>query len=345
MDKVKKTGSLHFMKNKALLILIADKLTICLLIVFLLKQIGTPGWDMIIIFSFFALIQIFIVLFQIREQVKPLQELERVASIIEDGLYDGDSDYLEGLTNDDSYSGVERLIFCVKTALQNNYTSQMLKSQAEVHALQSQINPHFLYNTLETIRSHAIVQKSTEIAEMTEALATLFRYSISQPGEMTSFAEELENVDNYLTIQRYRFPDKFSVVKKIEDEEIFKYRLPILTIQPIIENAIHHGLETKLGVGTITIRAFSTQTRLVIMIEDDGSGISEERLREIDTALHEKPKAGDMAVEISSARKKAGIALINVNRRIQFYFGQEYGIHVYSTQGVGTTVELSLPKM
>lgn len=345
MDKVKKTNSFHFLNNKALFILIADKLTICLMIVFLLKQIGTPGLDTIIFFSFFALIQIFIVVFQIREQIRPLQELERVASIIEDGLYDGDSDYLEGLTNDDSYSGVERLISCVKTALQNNYTSQMLKSQAEIHALQSQINPHFLYNTLETIRSHAIIQKSTEIAEMTEALATLFRYSISQPGEMTSFAEELENVDNYLTIQRYRFPDKFSVVKKIEDEEILKYRLPILTIQPIIENAIHHGLETKLGVGTITIRAFTTQTRLVIMVEDDGSGISAERLREIDTAFHETPKAGGMAVETSSAMKKSGIALINVNRRIQFYFGQEYGIHVYSTQGVGTTVELSLPKM
>jgi len=342
MDKVKKTNSFHFLNNKALFILIADKLTICLMIVFLLKQIGTPGLDTIIFFFFFCPDPD---IYSFREQIRPLQELERVASIIEDGLYDGDSDYLEGLTNDDSYSGVERLISCVKTALQNNYTSQMLKSQAEIHALQSQINPHFLYNTLETIRSHAIIQKSTEIAEMTEALATLFRYSISQPGEMTSFAEELENVDNYLTIQRYRFPDKFSVVKKIEDEEILKYRLPILTIQPIIENAIHHGLETKLGVGTITIRAFTTQTRLVIMVEDDGSGISAERLREIDTAFHETPKAGGMAVETSSAMKKSGIALINVNRRIQFYFGQEYGIHVYSTQGVGTTVELSLPKM
>lgn len=235
---------------------------------------------------------------------------------------------------------IDHLIRQVQEAIHNDYTSQMLKSQAEMQALQSQINPHFLYNTLETIRSHALSKKSFDIAEMTEALATLFRYSISRPGEMATFAEEMGNVDSYMIIQQYRFSSRFKIVKEIEDDSILNYRLPILTIQPIVENAIHHGLETKMGPGTVTIRAYSTQSRLVIEISDDGSGMSEERLKEIRQEL-----CGMKAAPGRSPKKHGGIALLNVDRRLKFYFGPEYGLTVYSTRQVGTSVGILLPKI
>ena len=128
-------------------------------------------------------------------------------------------------------------------------------------------------------------------------------------------------------------------VKRIEEESVLSYKLPILTIQPIVENAIHHGLETKMGTGTITLRAFTTQDRLMIYIMDDGMGMSEGRLKEIQQAMEGKgsPSSG-------SKGKNMGIAMINVNQRIKFYFGSEYGLKVYSAPGAGTTVEISLPK-
>ncbi|MBC8585427.1 sensor histidine kinase [Youxingia wuxianensis] len=277
--------------------------------------------------------------YEIKELLFPIRELEKLAAIVEASDLQQTKDDYDKRDAIGEGSELDRLINRVITALHNDYTSQMLKSQAEMHALQSQINPHFLYNTLETIRSHAISNQSTEIAEMTEALATLFRYSISQAGEMATFAQELENVQNYLLIQRYRFPEKFVFVKRIEEESVLSYKLPILTIQPIVENAIHHGLETKMGTGTITLRAFTTQDRLMIYIMDDGMGMSEGRLKEIQQAMEGKgsPSSG-------SKGKNMGIAMINVNQRIKFYFGSEYGLKVYSAPGAGTTVEISLPK-
>ena len=345
MKIIKKNEKISFTWIKTLGLLILDNVIIITLVLYLFSRIEQINNTIKVICVLFILFHIFYIIFQIKEQIIPLYELEKAAFIVEDDSIGSDDISLEWLENKGYNSGVKRLINCVKIALQKNYSAEMMKSQAEIHALQSQINPHFLYNTLETIRSQAIVQKSTGIEKMTEALATLFRYSISKPGEMASFSDELENVENYLIIQRYRFPNKFSFVKELEDPDILNYQLPILTIQPIVENAIHHGLETKLGPGTITISAFSTQSRLKITINDNGSGISEERLAEIDEALNEPPSIENLTVNSGSLRKKSGIALINVNRRIQFYFGQEYGIRVYSTQGIGTTVELNLPKI
>lgn len=228
-----------------------------------------------------------------------------------------------------------------RTVIKSDYDSRILKTQAEIHALQSQINPHFLYNTLESIRSEALMQNCGEIAEMTEALATLFRYSISRPGDMATLEQELENVENYLLIQQYRFPQKFEIVKKIEDEEVLHCRLPVLTIQPLVENAIHHGLETMIGRGKITIRAFRTQQHMVVSVADNGCGMSAARLAQVREAMENDDD--DATLSSRDSGKKAGIALINVSRRVRFYYGPEYGLQIYSTEGVGTTVELTLP--
>jgi two-component system sensor histidine kinase YesM len=251
------------------------------------------------------------------------------------------------LGNTDSFDlsgSAEKVFDRLIKAIGSEATAKMLVTQAEIRALQNQINPHFLYNTLEAIRCHAIAHRMPEIAEMTEALATLFRYGINRPGKMATLAEELDNVRNYLTIQKYRFADKISVAWFVEDEDanIMECPLPILTIQPIVENAIHHGLETKMGNGVISIRAYTTQTKLIISVTDDGIGIPEQKLDEILHALYETSNLSSMLTK--DPNFVSGIALINVNQRLKFYFGEEYGLNIESTVGCGTSVEIIMPR-
>lgn len=221
--------------------------------------------------------------------------------------------------------------------------SEVLKTQAQIATLQSQINPHFLYNTLESIRSKALLHDEDEIATMIETLALLFRYNISRGDEAASIADELQNVKNYIAIQNYRFRNKFLLKLDLEDEteDIFEsYMLPPLTLQPIVENAVHHGLEKKIGQGTICIRAFQTQDKLIIQVRDDGAGISAETIDEIREKLR---SASGIPKRTQVPKKGSGIALLNVNQRIQLFFGAQYGLDIISAPNVGTQVELTLP--
>lgn len=228
---------------------------------------------------------------------------------------------------------------------ENEYVSELLMERARAHALQSQINPHFLYNTLDTIRSHAISRNQREIAEMTEALARIFRYSISKKSDTVTFSEELYNIDKYLLIQQYRFQNRFEIIKRFDktDERVMmELRMPILTIQPIIENAIYHGLEPKSGIGHIVISAYLTESLFIINIYDNGVGMDEEQLEQIRRKLHNKE------ILSGSANKEgnhSGIAITNVNSRIKHYFGEDYGLDIMSTKGVGTWVEIILPQI
>ena len=236
---------------------------------------------------------------------------------------------------------INHLLNTVKKATEDEYKAQNLRSQAEVFALQSQINPHFLYNTLDTIRSYALSCNAEDIAAMTESLSTLFRYSISRPGELTTLEEELNNVRNYLLIQQYRFPDKVEYKEEIQVHHILNYKMPVLTIQPIVENAIHHGLEMKLEKGWIKVRVFSTDHNVTIYISDNGIGMREDALARLRQKLKQ---GGEISYrEKNKEKRETGIALLNVDKRLKFYYGNQYGLQVRSTFGVGTMVEIRLP--
>ena len=215
------------------------------------------------------------------------------------------------------------------------------KRQAQYLALQNQINPHFLYNTLESIRSEALISGLASVADMTEALAAFFRYTISKVENLVSVEEELQNCETYFRIQQYRFGPRLSlsVICDPDDrDEIYRCRLPKLTMQPILENSIIHGTELKLGSGRLTIRLECSGTRLLITISDDGVGMDEKALARMNERLEKSGK------EVASGEEsKGGIALVNVNNRIHLLFGEEYGLHVFSMPGVGTDVEISLP--
>lgn len=215
------------------------------------------------------------------------------------------------------------------------------KRQAQYLALQNQINPHFLYNTLESIRGEALIAGMDNIADMTEALAKFFRYTITKVENLVSVEEELDNCETYFLIQQYRFGSRLKLHILYEEENrenIMNCRIPKLTLQPVLENSIIHGTELKIGTGNLTIRFELTDKRLIIRISDDGIGMDEQTLAKLNRQLG---RGGKALAEYGE--KKGGIALVNVNNRIHLLFGEEYGMHIYSIQGKGTDVEVTLP--
>lgn len=216
------------------------------------------------------------------------------------------------------------------------------KRQAQYLALQNQINPHFLYNTLESIRGEALIAGLDSVADMTEALAKFFRYTITKVENLVSVEEELDNCETYFGIQKYRFGDRLQLHIEYdaeEWEEIMNCRIPKLTLQPILENSIIHGTELKVGTGNLCIRFERTEKRLIIHISDDGVGMDEETLTKINRRLGKTAETFTPQEE----EKQGGIALANVDHRIRLIFGDEYGLHVYSVPQNGTDVEITIP--
>jgi len=216
------------------------------------------------------------------------------------------------------------------------------KRQAQYLALQNQINPHFLYNTLEGIRGETLSAGLENVANMTESLATFFRYTISQGDHLVTLADELSNIENYYVIQHYRFGERLNLAidfNASEELELMKYHLPKLTLQPIVENAICHGIEKKIEKGTVRIKIESTPKRLIIIVSDDGVGIEGDRLEELSRKLNHTA----INYVKPDSEEKGGIAIVNVNSRIKLLFGEEYGICIYSTPNVGTDVVITLP--
>lgn len=221
--------------------------------------------------------------------------------------------------------------------------AQMLNKQTELTALQSQINPHFLYNTLESIRGQALIDDNFEIAKMVEALSAFFRYSISRKGNLVTLRDEMANIENYMLIQKYRFNNRFSmeVIIDEEDEEAYNFLIPRLIIQPVVENAIFHGLEEKLEGGKVIIEVIVTDQNLILTISDNGKGMDSKKLKELNARIQSKNM--DLEEDEKHDQRNTSIALPNIHKRIQLLFGEEYGVNVYSTVGQGTDVEITVP--
>lgn len=211
------------------------------------------------------------------------------------------------------------------------------KRQVQYKALQNQINPHFLYNTLEAIRSEALIGGLESVADMAESLAKFFRYTISNMEDFVTLADEIRNVRDYMRIQTYRFGDRIRLrLPVLEDEEILKTGIPKLILQPIVENAIIHGLEEKKEGGVIEISSVQSDDYLEILVKDDGCGIDSDRLIEMNRNL----------ASFSSGSESAhgGIAIYNVNNRLHLLFGGQSGLAYYSIRGMGTTAVIRIPR-
>ena len=215
--------------------------------------------------------------------------------------------------------------------MEQNVKEQEAKRKSELKALQSQINPHFLYNTLDSIIWMAEGRKYEEVVLMTASLARLLRQSISNEDEVVPLAREVEYAKGYLTIQKMRYKDKLEFEINVEPS-ILNIPLIKLVLQPIIENAIYHGLKYKESKGLLQVKGFMKDGNAVLQVIDNGVGMDEETLAHI----YDKHKVN---------YHSNGVGVYNVQKRLQLYYGESYGITYESEKGVGTTATITIPGM
>jgi two-component system sensor histidine kinase YesM len=222
----------------------------------------------------------------------------------------------------------------IRELLDSKIKEQENLKKAELRALQAQINPHFLYNTLSTIIWMAEAKKTNQVIEIVSALSKFFRISLSKGMDWITIGEEVERTRSYLTIQKMRYRDildfKFEV-----DESVLDYTILKLILQPLVENAIYHGIKNKRQGGTVIVRANNKdQNEILVEVEDNGIGFSQEKLAQIEAELQDD--SGDIKLE-------RGFAIGNVNKRIKLYYGKQYGLSIKSKFNTGTCVTLIIP--
>ena len=212
--------------------------------------------------------------------------------------------------------------------------AEILAKEMEFKTLQSQMNPHFLYNTLDAINWMAFKKGEMEICNLVSAISNLMRVSISNKQSIITLEQELEYVKDYLYIQRMRYKDRFETVYDI-DEVLLGQAIPKLVVQPIVENAIIHGFEKSQNKNVLFISAVRKGNDMNIIVRDTGAGMTEEKA---DSLLKEP-----VAEKGSGNASHTNLGMYAVHKRLQFLYGENYGLMVQSKAGEGTTVILHLP--
>ena len=259
----------------------------------------------------------------------PLNRLRMLMSRVEEGNFAVEADVVSKNEIGQLAHGFNVMIERIQLLMTRVVQKEKEKRKAELAALQAQINPHFLYNTLDAIVWMAEF-KQPEAPVMADALAKLFRLSLSKGEDVVSLRQELEHVENYLIIQKMRYKTKFDY--RIEaEEEANGAMIPKLIVQPLVENSIYHGIKAKRKKCNLLVRALIDGGDVVIQVADDGVGMSGEKLSRI------------LLADNVSEKKMGGIGVHNVLERIRLYYGDEYGIEYYSIESVGTVVEIRLP--
>lgn len=266
-----------------------------------------------------------------REITKPLRRLSESMSRVEKGEFDR-ANVDVTMENEIGSLGKSYNLMTerIHTLMEQNVYEQKQKRKSELKALQAQINPHFLYNTLDSIIWMSEAGQSDEVVEMTSALAKLLRQSISNDHEQVELGQEMEYVKNYLTIQKMRHQDKLEYTIEV-DPQVRHVMIVKLVLQPIVENAIYHGIKYKGSKGTLRIRAFAESEDVCIVIEDNGIGMD-------DTALN------IIFDETQKIHKQNGVGVPNVQKRLKLYYGDKYGITYESKVGIGTRATIRIPQ-
>jgi two-component system, sensor histidine kinase YesM len=228
--------------------------------------------------------------------------------------------------------GFNKMISKINELIDQVKKEQQAKKYAEIAMLQSNIKPHFLYNTLETIRWMSKKYQANDISETVNALATFFRVSLSKGKESIPLSEEIKHVESYLQIQKLRYSDILDYSIEVADH-LNKYIVPKLIIQPFVENSLYHGIKETGERGCIKVQAFEENENIVIVIEDDGQGISEDKLNTLRTEIDNLSDFSYISYGIK-----------NVHQRIRLINGVKYGVTLESKKGVGTKVIIILPK-
>lgn len=263
--------------------------------------------------------------------VKPLEHLTESMQIVETGDFDRAREFIGNSSQKDEIGLMTQefkvTLDKIDTLIHENYEKQLLLKDTKYKMLQAQINPHFLYNTLNSINWMIRARKNEEAAEMTVALGTILRSALNKQQYVT-IEEELDSLRKYMTIQEYRYRKR--VTFSVECEAAGHYLIPHMTLQPLVENSIYHGVEKMLTPCTISVTIKEDRERIVITVSDNGPGMTEEELN---------------AVRSFTAEPKGhGIGLKNIYERLKMAFDQEAGFHISSVCGNGTTVQITIPK-
>lgn len=224
-------------------------------------------------------------------------------------------------------SSFAHMVYMIRELINKVKAEEISLRKTELKALQAQINPHFLYNTLDSIQWMCEQEKTKDAVKMVGALARLFRISISRGKELIPIKDEINHAKSYLVIQSYRYKNQFTY-EFIVDETILDYLCNKITLQPILENAIYHGIGRMVDEGKVTVIAKQEEGDIVFSVEDNGAGMTKEQCESI------------LKKERSDS---SGIGIKNVNDRIKIFFGEEYGIRIESELDVGTTITIRFP--
>ncbi|MBU3112774.1 sensor histidine kinase [Clostridium lacusfryxellense] len=263
---------------------------------------------------------------------KPIITLSKKMKKVENGNFDimvmdkssdGKCDEMGQLNNDFIV-----MVNKINDLIKENYTKQILVKETQLKALQSQINPHFLYNTLDSIHWIAKANKQIKISLMVKSLANLFRASIASTDNIIKIDDELKLLNDYITIQKIRYEERLDF-SELVSEDIKDCHILKMTLQPLVENSIKYGLEQLTGVCKITIKSQKHKDFIEIIVSDNGIGMTEEFLRELELGVNKS--------------RSTGIGIKNIDERIKLFFGDEFGLTVKSELNKGTTVIVRIP--
>lgn len=287
----------------------------------------------------FVLIVIITVVFSIvlsyilaKKITKPINQLVLRMQDLSKGDFNARVDEVENRDIQVLSDGFNKMSYHIKQLMDNLRKKDYESANARFLALQAQINPHFLYNTLETIRSIAIRNQVESIADMAKSMADIFRYSVDSTKEEVILKDELKHVKNYINIQKIRYKERLNVEFNI-DESLLNYKIIKLVIQPLVENAIYHGIDMKKDAGKLCIECSKFEDKILISVSDNGIGIKKQELEDIRKNLE-----NDIDRKINKS-----IGLINVNSRLKLYYGENCSLHIESDYDIGTKVYFKIP--
>ena len=316
------------------------------------KTVGYTGWKLVgvvpadniwdnygqllLFFLFVVLFSIFLLVFvnlHLSERISvPIKTLERAVKELEAGREEVDIDVSGPYEIERLGHSIRSMVSTMRHLMDDIIEQEAQKRRSELDVLQSQINPHFLYNTLDSVVWMTENGRTDEAILMVTSLARFFRISLSRGSNIIPIADELEHARHYLTIQKMRYKNKFSAVIAAEDGVEGLYTIKLI-VQPILENAIYHGMAYADGDGEIAVRARRDGEDVVIEVADNGPGMPEEMVERL----------LDQSYAAAPGTKGSGIGLRNVHQRIRLTFGEEYGLAIHSEPDAGTTVCIRLP--
>lgn len=298
---------------------------------------------------------------------RPIMRLRRSMQAVEQGRFDISVDVQSNNEIGALAKDFNIMVAQIRELMRRNAEEQEQKRKSELLALQNQITPHFLYNTLDSVIWMAEGRQYANVVTTVSALARLLRLSVSRGEELVSIRDEIEHINNYLTIQKLRYRDKLDFMIDV-DEPILDLRTPKVILQPLVENAIYHGIKNKDGTGRVAVFGSRQGNEVILSVQDDGVGMSEAQLASLLAPPAARSARSTASPERRPRRRHGRVGVRNVHERIQLYFGAEYGLSfrrngngsaasqafgraetgaggtgVAETRTGGTTVEVRLP--